>query len=153
VLRRLDKTFKNFFRRVKNGETPGYPRFKGRTRYDSFTYPQSGFVLDASKKKLVLSKIGPVNITYHRPIPPEGRIKTCTIKRDVDQWYVCFTVDLPEKTSIPPSAITTAIGVDVGLTHLLALNNGEMVENPRWFRTSETQLAKEHCKRCSFTIF
>ena len=49
VLRRLDKSFKSFFRRVKNGETPGYPRFKGKGWYKSFTYPQVGFKLDGSK--------------------------------------------------------------------------------------------------------
>jgi putative transposase len=144
VLRRLDKTFKNFFKRVKNGEKAGYPRFKGRNRYDSFTYPQSGFALDATKKKLVLSKIGEVNIKYHRPIPADGVIKTCTIKRDVDHWYACFTVELPERHPLPPSDITTAIGVDVGLTHLLALNNGEMIENPRWLRSSEKNWQKSN---------
>jgi putative transposase len=110
VLRRLDKTLKAFFRRVKHGEKAGYPRFKGRNRYDSFTYPQSGFALNSTIKKLVLSKIGAVTINYHRPLPPDGRIKTCTIKRDVDQWYACFTADLPEKHPLPPSDITTAIG-------------------------------------------
>jgi putative transposase len=144
VLRRLDKTFKNFFTRVKNSEKAGYPRFKGGNRYHSFTYPQSGFVL--TKKTLLLSKIGEVNLKYHRPLPADGVIKTCTIKRDVDHWYACFTVELPEKPLIPPSDITTAGGVDVGLTHLLALNTGELIENPRWFRTSEKKLAKEQRK-------
>jgi putative transposase len=143
VLRRLDKTFKNFFKRIKNGEKAGYPRFKARNRYDSFTYPQSGVALDVTTKKLPLSKIGGVTITYHRPLPADGVIKTCTITRDIDHWYACFTVELPEKRLLPPSAIKTAIGVDVGLTHLLALNNGELIENPRWFRTSEKKLAKE----------
>jgi putative transposase len=73
-------------------------------------------------------------------------ITTCTIKRDVDQWYACFTVDPLEKHPLPPSDITTAVGVDVGLTHLLALNTGKMIENPRWFRTSEKKLAKEQRK-------
>jgi len=80
VLRRLDKTFNNFLRRSKKGEKAGYPRFKGKYRYDSFTYPQSGFALE--NKKLQLSKIGHVTIKLHRPIPSEGVIKTCTIKRD-----------------------------------------------------------------------
>jgi putative transposase len=146
VLRRLDKTFKTFFRRVKHGEKAGYPRFKGRNRYDSFTYPQSGFALDPAQKKLVLSKIGGVNIKYHRPLPAEGVIKTCTIKRDVDHWYACFTVGLPETCPLPPNEIHTAIGVDVGLTHLLALNNGTMIENPRWFRASEKKLVREQRK-------
>ena len=72
VLKRLDKTFQNFFRRLEKGETPGYPRFKGKYRYDSFTYPQSGFALDYQKKKLRLSKIGRITIKLHRPIPAEA---------------------------------------------------------------------------------
>ncbi len=80
TLRRVDKAFKNFFRRIENREKPGYPRFKGRDRYESFTYPQFGFaVVD---RKLQLSKIGMVNIKLHRPM--EGTVKTCTIRRDVD---------------------------------------------------------------------
>jgi len=143
VLRRLDKTFSNFFRRLKNGEHAGYPRFKGKYRYDSFTYPQSGFTLDYHKKKLQLSKIGDINIKLHRPIPAEGVIKTCTIKRDVDHWYACFTVELPDlKPESQQRAIQKAIGVDVGLKSLLTFNNGDTIDNPRWLRNSEKQLAK-----------
>ena len=85
VVRRTDKAFQNFFRRVKAGETPGYPRFKSASRYDSFTYPQSGFKLSGESceersnhttafngKKLSLSKIGDVKIKLHRPIEGEN---------------------------------------------------------------------------------
>jgi putative transposase len=143
VLRRLDKTFKHFFRRLNKGEKAGYPRFKGNYRYDSFTYPQSGFALDYHHKKLRLSKIGAITIKLHRPIPSEGVIKTCTIKRDVDHWYACFTVALPSPA--PESQkreLQSAIGVDVGLNSLLTLNNGETIANPRWLRHSEKQLTK-----------
>jgi len=141
VLRRLDKTFTNFFRRIKKGEKAGYPRFKGNNRYDSFTYPQSGFALDYQKKKLRLSKIGGVTINLHRPIPAEGVIKTCTIKRDVDHWYACFAVELPDLAPQTQRDIKHAIGVDVGLKSLLTLNNGDTIANPRWFRKSEKKLA------------
>ena len=77
VLRRLDKAFKAFFRRVKAGENSGYPRFRGRGWYKSFTYPQVGFKLDGSK--LTLSKIGSIRIFKHREI--KGKIKTCTVKK------------------------------------------------------------------------
>jgi len=142
VLRRLDKTFTNFFRRIKKGEHAGYPRFKGKYRYDSFTYPQSGFALEKKKEKLRLSKIGSITIKLHRPIPSEGVIKTCTIKRDVDHWYACFAVELPGPAPGSQRAIKKAIGVDVGLKSLLALNNGDTIANPRWFRNSEKKLAK-----------
>jgi len=142
VLRRLDKTFTNFFRRLKKGEKAGYPRFKGKYRYDSFTYPQSGFALDYHKKKLCLSKIGRITIKLHRPIPAEGVIKTCTIKREVDHWYACFAVALPDPDPGSQREIQSAIGVDVGLKSLLTFNNGDTIDNPRWLRHSEKKLAK-----------
>lgn len=74
ALKRLDRSFKNLF----NGF--GYPRFKGKNRYNTFTYPQSGFKLNGME--LRLSKIGNIRIFQHREV--EGRIKTCTIKKDVD---------------------------------------------------------------------
>jgi putative transposase len=77
TLKRLDQAFAAFFRRLKNGEKPGFPRFRSRTRYDSFTYPQSGFAVEGGK--LRLSKIGKVKIKLHRPI--EGKVKTLTITR------------------------------------------------------------------------
>src|SRR5690348_16421363 len=79
VLRRVDKTFAAFFRRVATGETPGYPRFKSTSRYRSFTYPQSGFALAGNI--LTLCKIGALKVRVHREM--QGQVKTCTIKRDV----------------------------------------------------------------------
>ncbi len=76
VLLRLKRAFDRFFERVKNGEKPGYPRFQGRHRYDSFTYPQSGFSLE--EKHITLSKIGTLRVKVHRKV--EGTIKTCTMK-------------------------------------------------------------------------
>jgi putative transposase len=147
TLRRLDKTFNNFFRRLKKGEKAGYPRFKGKYRYDSFTYPQSGFALEKKKKKLRLSKIGDITIKLHRPIPAEGVIKTCTIKRHVDHWYACFAVELPDPAPRSQRAIKKAIGVDVGLKSLLTLHTGVTIANPRWFRNSEKKVAKEQRRK------
>ena len=77
VQERVDLALKAFFRRVKSGEEPGYPRFRGRGWYDSFTYPQFGFKVEAGK--LHLSKIGDIKIKLHRQI--EGKIKRLTIRR------------------------------------------------------------------------
>ena len=108
TVKRVDKAFKNFFRRVKAGDTPGYPRFKSARRYDSFTYPQSGFKLNG--KKLSLSKIGDVKIKLHRPI--EGKIKTLTICRQADGWFACFSCEV-ESNPLPSTG--KDVGVDVGL--------------------------------------
>ncbi len=85
VILRVERAFQRFFDRLKNGETSGYPRFKGRDRYDSFTYPDgAGWKLEGDR--LRLTKIGTIKMKLHRPL--EGTIKTVTIKREVDQWYV-----------------------------------------------------------------
>jgi len=136
VLRRLDKAFQAFFRRVKAGEKPGFPRFRSHSRYDSFTYSQSGFSLKDGK--LQLSKIGKVKIKLHRPT--EGDIKTLTITRSATgKWYACFSVEtearpLPENTQV--------VGIDVGIEKFATLSTGETIVNPRFFRTDEKALAR-----------
>ncbi len=122
VLHRLDKAFSSFFRRIRNGETPGYPRFKGRNRYNSFTYPDgAGWKFDG--QSLHLSKIGKAKVKLHRPL--EGKIKTVTIKREVDQWYVTFSCEVADAEKLPVSY--EDVGIDLGVNHLATLSNGEMV--------------------------
>lgn len=135
TLKRLDKTFKAFFSRIKKGEKAGFPRFKGKNFFDSFCFPQSGFKL--SGDKLTLSKIGTMRIRLSREI--EGCVKTCAIKREVDGWYVIFTAET-EKELLPKTG--EAIGIDVGLENFATLSNGEQISNPRFLRESEKSLKK-----------
>jgi len=135
VLRRLDKSFKAFFRRVKSGENPGYPRFKGEGWYKSFTYPQVGFKLDCSK--LTLSKIGSIRIFKHREV--EGKIKTCTIKKDLlGHWYAILVSEMEDVPQVEPKV---AIGVDVGLKNMVALSDGTAIQYPRYYTQAEKKLA------------
>jgi putative transposase len=135
VLRRMMKAFDNFFRRVKAGEKPGYPRFKGKDRYDSFTYPQSGWKIEGDK--LTLSKIGSMRIRLSRPI--EGVVKTVTIKREVRKWYAIFSCE----TETQPLPVTgNAVGLDLGLEYFIATDDGEVVEPPKYLRQSEEELAE-----------
>src|SRR5215472_10604842 len=91
VLHRLDKAFAAFFRRVTAGAHPGYPRFQGKDRYNSFTYPQvgghGGAALDGGV--LSLAKIGRIPMRLHRPV--EGTPKTVTVSREADGWYACIS--------------------------------------------------------------
>ncbi len=140
VLKRLDKAFDAFFRRVKSGEKAGFPRFLSRSRYDSFTFPQSGFALESGKLKL--SKIGKVKIKLHRPI--EGKIKICAIIRNsTGKWFVCLSVE-GESQPLPKSQ--ESIGIDLGLKEFAVLSNGEAIPNPKFFRAEEKQLAKAQRK-------
>lgn len=136
VVRRVDKAYKAFFRRVQNGERPGYPRYQGRDRYDSFTYPQVGFSIE--QDKLVLSKIGPLKIKVHRKI--EGTIKTCTIKREGKHWYVTLSCEGEQQITSPYT--DDAVGIDLGLHHFAALSTGDIIDNPRYYRQSEAKLIK-----------
>ena len=135
VLKRADKSFKNFFRRVKAGDKPGFPRFKGEGWYKSFTYPQDGFKLEGSK--LTLSKIGSIRIFKHREV--EGEIKTCTIKRDnLGHWYAILITEVEDVPKMEPK---TAVGVDVGLKNLVTLSTGEAIKYPKYYIKAEKKLA------------
>jgi putative transposase len=135
---RVDLAFKAFFRRAKTGENPGYPRFKGKGRYDSLTYKQLGFGIKDGK--LHLAKIGDIKIKLHRPI--EGTIKTCTIRRmPTGKWFACFSVEM-EDIPLPPWKDGSVVGIDVGLESFATLSNGEKIANPRFFRSEEKELAR-----------
>ena len=136
---RVDLAFQSFFRRVKQGETPGYPRVKGHGQYDSITYPQAGFGI--VQGRLRLSKIGDVAIRPHRPI--EGAVKTGTVRRTNGKWFVCFACAV-ESELLPPS--DEEVGIDVGLKTFASLSSGAFIENPRFFRRDEKALAKAQRK-------
>jgi putative transposase len=138
TLRRLDKTYKAFFARMKRGQKAGFPRFKGRNRYDSFTYPQSGFELGT---KLQLSKIGSIKIKQHRDI--EGEIKTLTIRREAGCWYACFSVEY-QPTVLPHNSKN--IGIDVGLEAFATLSDGTRIENHRYYQAAQANLRRAQRK-------
>lgn len=141
---RVDLAFKAFFRRVKAGEKPGYPRFRGRGWYDSFTYPQSGF--STGDDSVILSKIGTVKAILHRPIT--GEIKTCNVSRcSTGKWFVSFSCDSPDEPLLP---CDKAVGIDVGLESFATFSTGEVIRNPRFFRTDEKALAKAQRKMAKF---
>jgi putative transposase len=139
ALHRVDKTFKAFFGRVKRGVKAGFPRFKSRSHYDSFTYPQDGFAFKDGK--LRLSKIGKVRIKLHREM--EGKVKTCTVKREAGRWYVCFSVE-GEAQPLPVS--DESIGIDVGLTTFATLSDGTEIKNPRWYHEAQMKLRRAQHK-------
>lgn len=127
VLRRVDKTFRTFFERRKQGQRAGYPRFKGRYRFDSYTFPAYG---DGCKLlesgRLRLQGVGHVKVKLHRPVA--GNIKTVTLKREAGHWYVCFSL---ECAPTPLSPSDRVVGIDVGLESFAALSDGSTVSNPR----------------------
>jgi putative transposase len=143
VVDRLDKAFQAFFRRCKAGKKPGFPRFRGMHRYNSFCYPQSGFALVGNILKL--SKIGNIRVKMHRPI--EGEIKTCTLRRNASgEWDVSFSCEVNTEPLLPKQE---AIGIDVGLEHFATLSTGQEIPNPRFFKRGAKTLAKAQRKLSS----
>jgi len=140
VLFRVDRAFQNFFRRVKTGEKPGYPRFKGEGRYDSITYPQEP-AFQITPQGLKLSKIGTIKIKLHRQII--GKVKTCIIKKEIDRWYACLSTEYePVKKPIPEKSI----GIDVGIKSFTTLSDGSVIDNPKHLIQSEKKLTtKQRC--------
>lgn len=133
---RVDKSFKNFFRRCKDPtcKKKGFPRFKSRV--NSITYPQSGFKFK-SQRRLSVSKIGNIPIVLHRM--PKGKVKTMTIKINrAGQWFVVFSCEV--KDTVVKHQSTEQVGIDIGLEHFATISNGEMINNPRYLKKSERRL-------------
>lgn len=141
VQERVEHAYRHFFRRVKNGEMPGYPRFKGMGCYDSFCYPQMGFKLHDDH--IYLSKIGMMRIVKHRPII--GDVKRVCIRRRAGKWYAMLMVEVPD-TSSAHSRSEPVVGIDVGLESFATFSTGEKMPNPRFFREGEKALAKAQRK-------
>ena len=141
VAHRVDLAFRAFFRRVKAGETPGYPRRKGVGQYDSFCFKQWNNGVQFKNGNLWLSKIGGIKCNVHRPLM--GDAKTCCIHRANGKWFACITCET-EAECLPPSE--EAIGIDVGIKTFAALSDGTFIENPQFFRTEESALAKAQRK-------
>lgn len=142
VAHRIDLAFKAFFRRVKAGEKPGYPRFKGKGWYDSFTFPQVPSGCCLKNGKLSVTKVGQIKLVMHREMC--GRPKTATIRRSsTGKWYVSFSCEV-EPQRLPAS--DNAVGIDVGLHTFATLSDGTPIDNPRFFRKEEQALARAQRK-------
>ena len=126
----------SFFTRCKLGDKPGYPRFKSKDRYDSFTYKQNGFNLE--ENKLQLSKIGKIKIKKHREI--QGKIKRLTIqKTSTNEWFANFICETEPNIQLK---LENEIGIDLGLKTFAVLSDETTIENPRFYQKEIEELAK-----------
>jgi putative transposase len=119
----------------KKGIKVGPLRFKGKGRYKTLNYNQSGFKLDHNHGILHLSKIGDIKINLHRPI--EGTIKAVVLKRSGNQWYAIFQVDLEP---LAPDPAVRSVGIDVGLRSFAVDTEGNVIENPRFAESSSKKV-------------
>ena len=140
TMRRLDKAFAAFFRRIKTGGKAGYPRFKNSDRFTSIEFPSHGDGIRLSGNRLRIQHVGIVKVCLHRPLPETAEIRTLTVTREADKWYleVCFKLpDVAMEPSILPS-----VGIDVGIEHFLTTSDGEHIPNPGYLKTALPELRR-----------
>jgi putative transposase len=142
TLRRLDKAFTAFFRRITSGDTPGYPRFRGANWFDTVDFPKDG---DGCRwdstphdpvTRVRFQGVGHVRVNQHRPVA--GRVKTVSVKRESRKWFVVLTAEQDQPEPLP--ATGSAIGIDLGIASFLADSSGGFVPNPRHGRTAAAKL-------------
>lgn len=138
TLRRLDRAFQAFFRRIKAGDKPGYPRFKGQNRFDTVEFPAYGDGCKLAGERAYFQHVGYIKIKLHRPV--EGQIKTMSFKREADGWHIICSCDLGEPTA--QTSTNPPVGIDLGLKTFLVTSDGETVEPPKFFRKAERQLRR-----------
>jgi putative transposase len=146
ILKQLDKTFQAFFRRVNQGDTPGFPRFKGRDRFNSIPFSAYGDGIKLKKGKLYVQNVGYIRIKLHRNI--EGIIKTVTLKRQNGRFYASFSCDEVPQNILPVSK--KEIGIDVGIKSFAVMSDGQIIDNPKYMKQSEKNLKKlqqQHSKK------
>jgi putative transposase len=136
ALRHVQAAFTNFF-----GKRAKYPRFKSRKKSrKSAEYTTSAFRYRDGR--LTLAKMSePLAIVWSRPLPKGAQPSTVTVSQDsAGRWFVSLLCADPDLTPLP--ATDTAVGVDVGLDHLLTLSTGEKITNPRYERHDRARLTK-----------
>lgn len=134
-LRRLDRAFAAFFRRLKAGhERPGYPRFRARRRYDSLSWN----ALKLCSGRLVVPGVGHIRVRWHRPLPAGAPVRTVTVRRHARHWYVGFALQLQRPAPLP--ATGESVGIDLGIVTFATLSTGEWLKGPRASRTLRRRL-------------
>ncbi|NEP27581.1 transposase, partial [Moorena sp. SIO3I6] len=141
-VKRVDLAFKRYLKGDSNGRKSGRPRFKGKNRYKSFTFPSLGKnPIDGNN--LTLPKFGKVKLIYHRSIPEGFKIKTATVTRKADGYYVTLSIqDDTVPDVIPVDSVKNPIGIDMGLKSFLVKSNGSEVPIPQYYRKAQKRLKK-----------
>jgi putative transposase len=139
TLKRLDLAFAAFFRRVKKGEVPGFPRFKSAERFDSLRWEdRSGWKLKPEERRLRLLGIGEIKTNFHRPLT--GTPKAITVKREGTKWWLSVRcVDVPAQ---PLATTGLKVGVDLGVVNLVATSDGKLHKGPRFGAQTRETLAE-----------
>jgi len=148
-LKRLDRAWDRWIKPDKSGKRAGRPRFKKKGQMRSFAFPRincpKAGVNRIEAGVLTLSKIGSMPIIMHRPFPDGFELKTATIVKKADGWYVAVSLEDNSVPSPKPiDEIKSVVGVDLGLKSFLVTSEGEAVEVQQHYRNTQKHLARQH---------
>jgi len=137
TLKRLDDAYRAFFRRLKGGLAPGFPRFRGRARFDSFGFREFCGITLKERRLRFKGMTGSLRVHLHRPMPGHASIKGCTFTRCGRGWYVAFAIDVPLASQ---RGENRAVGLDLGITTFAALSDGGVIPSLRAARRADRRL-------------
>ncbi|WP_442948996.1 RNA-guided endonuclease InsQ/TnpB family protein, partial [Nostoc sp.] len=140
VPKKVEITFDRWLKGDFNGKKSGRPRFKGKGQYKTFTYPQFKRHHFANNK-ITLSKIGNVRVIIHRQVPDEFDIKTVSVTKKADGYYVTLSLDDKTVPTIKPDfKVDNIVGIDVGLIDFIVTSDNERISAPKFLRKAERKL-------------
>lgn len=141
ILRRLDKAFAAFFRRLKTKAKAGFPRFRGKSWFDSAEFRVAdGLRVRKSKRLGIVGIPAEIKVKWHRPLPADAKLGAAVISRSGAKWFVCFQIELPDAEPVDRSF--APVGIDMGLTSIVALSTGEMVATPQYVSKAAKRLRR-----------
>lgn len=150
VVKRVDLAFKRFLKGDSNGKRSGKPRFKGKNRYRTMTFPS--IKADCLQgNRIIFPKLGAIKFIQHRPTPDGFVVKRALITKKADGWYVTLTLeDKSVPDTLPVNIEPTednSLGIDAGLEYFAACSDGTRIEPPKFYRQAEDKLGKLQVKR------
>jgi putative transposase len=137
LCRRAHRAYESFFRRLRSGQRAGFPRLKSYLRFNSITFPSYGDGCKLKDNRLYIQGVGLLKIKLHRLVG--GTIKTVTLKRVGQRWYVVIVCEV---AVVPLPATGQAVGIDLGLAAFLMTDTGQPVEHPQTLRAAQARLRR-----------
>jgi len=134
----LDESYQAFFKKKKAEKKAGLPGYRQHQFHSSFgvTQWEGGGIRLVNHRLYIFGIDGTIKIKWHRPY--EGTIKTSSVIRKADGWYISLTCEIEKSEPLPPT--DRAIGVDCGIHHLMTTSDGKIIDNPKWYQESQRRL-------------
>src|SRR5260221_10717312 len=137
TLKRLDDAYQAFFRRVKIGDQPGFPRFRGMGRFDTFGFREFSGIGFCERGIRFKGMPGRLRVHIHRPLPEGASIKCCVFRRNIKGWTVGLVVEVEGSSPRPGIRV---VGVDLDVSTFAALSDGGFIPSLRSARKAERRL-------------